>query len=159
MEFELMPFASEMIKKQAIGEILKCNNLTEEYGLILNEQQAIALVEARTVSLKNNGRMEFGPGIIDKIIKEFCDSPYISQRDYQNTLQELIDIFYYYKNETMDLIGDDDLIRFMKKSFDGVCGGSLELLLGKELYKLAESLRFGFSKDSSDENWEEEDDE
>ncbi|WP_309446508.1 DUF6323 family protein [Desulfosporosinus nitroreducens] len=35
----------------------------------------IELVETRTFSLKSNGRIEFGGGVIDKIIKEFCDSP------------------------------------------------------------------------------------
>jgi len=159
LEFNLIPFASEIAKKKAIAEILKCNDLTEKYGLVLNEKEALELVEIRTASLKNNGRMEFGAGIIDKLIKEFCDSPYISQRDYQKILQELIDIFYYYKNETMDLISDDDLIKFMKKSFNGVCGGSLELLSGRELHKLAENLRFGFSEDSSEEEEEEDDEE
>jgi len=43
----------------------------------------------------------------------------------------------------MDLIGDDELIRFMKDSFDGVCNGSLELLAGKELYRMARNLRYG----------------
>ncbi len=109
--------------------------------------QALALVETRSHALKENGRIEFGGGVIDKIINEFCNSPYLSMHNYEETLHELLEIFYYYKNETLDLIGDEKLIRYMKNAFDGACQGSLELLSGRELYKLARNLRFGYAAD------------
>ena len=143
MEFELISFTSGLIQKQAVDEVVKCNDYTERFGLVLSQEQAKALVETRFVSLQNNGRIEFGGGVIEKIIRAFCDSPYISMQNYEQTIHELIEMFYYYKNETMDLISDDDLIKFMKSSFDGVCQGSLELLSGRELYRLAENLRYG----------------
>ena len=65
-------------------------------------------------------------GIIDKLIKKFCDSPYINQENYAETVYKLVEIFYEYKNETMDLISDDELIELMKKFFDGIAGGDLE---------------------------------
>lgn len=150
--FELIPFASSFIQKQAVSEVIKCNDYTERFGLILTPAQAIELVETRSLSLRDNGRIEFGGGVIDKIIKEFCDSPYISMHNYTQTLHELIEIFYYYKNETMDLISDDDLIKFMKSSFDGVCQGSLDLLSGRELYRLAKNLRYGLPADYSEDS-------
>jgi hypothetical protein len=153
LSFELIPFASgDLIQKQAVGEVVKCNDYTQQFGLVLTQAQAIELVETRSVALSNNGRIEFGGGVIDKLIKEFCDSPYISMHNYTQTLHELIETFYYYKNETMDLISDDDLIKFMKSSFDGVCQGSLDLLSGRELYRLAKNLRFGRSSDYSEDN-------
>lgn len=159
MSFELIPFASPgLIQKQAVNEVIHCNDLTERYGLVLTQAQAIELVETRSVALRDNGRIEFGGGVIDKIIKEFCDSSYISMHNYTRTLHELIEIFYYYKNETMDLISDDDLIKFMKTAFDGVCQGSLDLLSGRELYRLAKNLRFGLPVDYS-ENSSSEDEE
>ena len=106
-------------------------------------QQAKELVETRLQELNSNGRIEFGGGIVEKIIKEFHDSPYLIMENYADYLHQLVEIFYFYKNETMDLIGDDELIRFMKDSFDGVCNGSLELLAGKELYRMARNLRYG----------------
>ncbi|WP_279230461.1 DUF6323 family protein [Clostridium thermarum] len=45
--------------------------------------------------MKRNGRIEFGSGVIGKIIMEFCDSPYISKHNYVEILNELIDIFLY----------------------------------------------------------------
>jgi len=159
MSFELIPFASALIQKQAVGDILKCNEYSERFGLALTQAQAIELVETRSVSLRDNGRIEFGGGVIDKIIREFCDSPYIYMQNYAQTLHELIEAFYYYKNETMDLISDDDLIKFMKSAFDGVCQGSVDLLSGRELYRLAKNLRFGLPADYCEYGCNEDEDE
>ena len=155
MDFELIPFASGFIQRQAVDEVMRCNDDTERFGLALTRAQAVDLVETRSLSLRENGRIEFGGGVIDKIIWEFCDSPYISRQNYAQTLHELIEIFYYHKNETLDLISDDDLIRFMKSAFDGVCQGSLELLSGRELYRLARNLRLGLPVDDSGEDFSE----
>jgi len=150
---------SSLMQKQAVDEILKCNDYTFRFGLTLSRQNAIELVEMRTLSLKRYGRVEFGGGVIKKIIKEFCNSPYISMHNYVETFHELIEIFYFYKNETLDLISDDELIRFMKNSFDGKCQGTLELLSGRELDKMARNLRYGYAPDYSEDNGcEEEDD-
>lgn len=157
MVFELASFSSDLIQKQAVNEIIKCNDFTENFGLYLTPAQAMDLAETRSISLRDSGRIEFGSGVIDKIIKEFCDSPYISMHNYTETLNELVEIFYYYKNETMDLICDDDLISFMKSAFDGVCQGSLDLLSGRELYRLAKNLRFSLPDNYFENSFEEED--
>lgn len=151
MALELSLFSGALVQKQAINEITKCNDLTAKFGLILTETQARALVETRFFALKENGRIEFGGGVINMLIEEFCDSLYISMHNYEETLHELMEIFYYYKNETLDLMSDDDLIKFMKNAFNGVCRGSLELLSGRELYKLARNLRYGYAPDYSDD--------
>ena len=159
MDFELIPFTSGLIQKQAAREVIKCNDATARYGLILTPVQALELVETRSVSLRENGRIEFGGGVIDKIIKEFCDSPYISMHNYEQTIHQLLEIFYYYKNETLDLISDDDLIQHMKTAFDGICQGSLDLLAGRELYRLAKNLRSGLSSKYSENGDEGDNDE
>ena len=130
-------------KQLEIANIKKCNEYTNQYGLLLSENQISNLLERRKETLKETGRIEFRIGIIDKLIKEFCDSPYINQENYAKTLYELIDIFYEYKNETMDLITDDELIKFMKKSFNGVCQGDLEYLSGTIMYRMRENLLKG----------------
>ena len=138
-------------KQIEIANIKKCNEYTNKYGLILSENQISNLLERRKETLKETGRIEFRVGIIDKIIKEFCDSPYIEQENYAETLYELIDIFYEYKNETMDLITDDELIEFMKKSFDGVAQGDLEYLSGTVMYRMRENLLKGKQLDYLEE--------
>lgn len=158
MTFELINFDSMLPQKLAVNEIVKCNRLTENFGLVLTEEEAVELVETRTLSLKNTGRIEFGSGIIDKIVKEFCGSPYISMHNYVETLHELVEIFYYYKNETLDLLSDDELIKFMYKDFDNVCQGSLELL-NRELDKMAHNLQYGLPMYFSEEDELDEDEE
>lgn len=130
-------------KQIEIANIKKCNEYTSQYGLALSDNQINNLLERRKETLKEAGRIEFREGIIDKLIKEFCDSPYINQENYAETLYELVEIFYEYKNETMDLISDDELIGFMKKSFDGICQGDLEYLSGTVMYRMRENLLNG----------------
>lgn len=152
LSFEIMNVYSSLIQKQAIDEIEKCNDFTFRFGLTLSRQDTVELVKTRTLSLKNYGRIEFGGGVVDKIIREFCDSPYISMDNYVETLHGLIEIFYFYKNETLDLISDDELIKLMKDSYDGKCQGSLELLSGRELDRMARNLRYGYEPDFSENN-------
>lgn len=127
----------------AVTKILSLNEKSEQHCLALTSADATALMQTRTEALNANGRIEVGSATISKLIDAFCDSAYINQRDYATTLHELIDIFYYTKSETLDLISDDELIAFMKEAFEYRCMGSLELLYGRELNKLAENLRFG----------------
>jgi len=151
MALELTVLNTSLVQKQSVNEILKCNEVTVNFGLVLTEKQALALVETRLFALKENGRIEFSGGVINKIIYEFCNSFYLSMHNYEKALHELLEIFYYYKNETLDLISDDDLIKNMKTAFDGVCQGSFELLAGRELDKLARNLRYGYSLDHEDD--------
>lgn len=144
---EWIDLSRPVIRQQAVTEIMKCNDDTVRFGLVLSPAEAAQLVESRNTALKNCGRIEFGGGVIEKIIRKFCDSPYISQFNYLETLQELTDMFYFYKNETLDMLGDDALLEFMKKCFDGKCQGSLELLKGRELANMARNLRYGSAAD------------
>ena len=138
-------------KQIEIVNIKRCNEYTSKYGLVLSDNQISNILERRKEILKETGRVELREGIIDKLIKEFCDSPYINQENYAETLYELIEIFYEYKNETMDLITDDELINFMKKSFDGICQGDLEYLSGTVMYRMRENLFKGKPRDYIEE--------
>jgi len=140
--FELT--VSNIQKMQLFKELQSCNEITLRYGLTLSEQQIQNLVERRIQALKDTGRIEFGQGVLKKIITEFCDSPYITQDNYEETIIELQDAFYYFKNESIDLVSDDELISNMKSYFDGVCQGSLDYLSGTTLDELCRGVRFGY---------------
>lgn len=159
MSLEILNITSSLIIKQSAMEIEKLNDYTTRFGLSLTYREAVELIEARSHVLKSYGRIEFGGGVIDKIIKEFCDSPYISKHNYSETLNELMDMFYFYKNETMDILSDEELIKFMKEKFDGVCQGSLEFLSGTILDGMARNLRSGHGMNYSERSEEEEEDE
>lgn len=155
MDNYLNLFQNNSLEKQIFTEILTCNNITGEYGLILREEDVKELLQTRTEALNKSGRIEFNGEIITKVISIFSDSPYISQYNYASTINELVEIFYNYKNETLDYISDDELIEIMKDFFDNYCQGSLELLEGKVLYKIADNIRNGV-KDYTDINSEKE---
>lgn len=130
-------------KQIEIENIKKCNEYISRYGLVLSDNQISNILERKKEILKETGRIELREGIIDKLIKEFCDSPYLNQENFASNLYELIEIFYEYKNETMDLITDDELIKFMKKYFDGIAQGDLYYLSGTIMYKMRENLLKG----------------
>jgi hypothetical protein len=126
-----------------IEQIIKSNAHSIKYGLVLTYNDAVQLVETRSEALRANGRIEIGSETIRKLITAFYYSSYITQQDYADTLHELLEIFYYMKNETLDLIPDDELIGLMRNYYENRCRGSLELLKHRELEKLARNLRFG----------------
>ncbi|OGO90697.1 MAG: hypothetical protein A2Y17_03135 [Clostridiales bacterium GWF2_38_85] len=142
MDFNFSLIPNDIFREIAISEIIERNEKTVEYGLILTKEAASELVQTRTNELTNTGRVEFGGATIQNIIDAFYDSPYINQYNYAQTLHELIEIFYYYKNETLDIISDNNLIYYMKSYFNGSCQGSLELLKNRELDELARKVRF-----------------
>ncbi len=126
-----------------INQIEKCNEFSSKFGLVLTNAQIRTLSEERYNTLKRYGRVELGKGILDKLIFEFCDSPFIWQENYMDTLSDLQDIFYYFKNESLDEFTDDELIRYMRKSFDNECQGSIEYLRETSLEDVCRSIRYG----------------
>ncbi|MDD3412870.1 MAG: DUF6323 family protein [Lachnospiraceae bacterium] len=127
----------------ALTMVLETNQYTQKFGLQLSKEEALMITEARKSSLVEQERIEFGEGIIHKLIFEFCDSPYIYQDNYVETIITLQDIFYLYKNESLDELTDDELISYMKREFEGVCEGSLEHLEDTSLEKFAREIREG----------------
>ena len=147
MWYEMSSF---LLQEQAAEEILHSNRHSLPFGLLLTKQQALELAETRSRALHACGRVEFGAGMIGKLAEAFCSSPYLSRETYAETLNELVELFYLYKSETGERVTDDGLIRYMRAAFDGPCGGSLELLGGRALYRLAHRLRSGACEEDQD---------
>ena len=127
--------------KNQLQKVMDMNAKTERFGLSLTEEDARMLVEKRLESLKEQQRVEFGEGILPKPIFTFCDSPYLDQGNYADTIAQLQEIFYLYKNESMDELSDDELLSLMKEAFDGECQGSLDFLQETVLEKYARKIR------------------
>jgi len=124
-----------------ISQVLGTNHETQRHGLVLTEGEAREIIEARNQSLHKHGRLELDIDVINKMILVFCNSPYINSQDYASTISDLVDIFYYVKNESEDRIGDDDLIDIMKHLYDKSCRGSTDLLKNRELALLTRILK------------------
>lgn len=147
-------FMLASIRRQILTEeerLRVCNELTAQYGLTLSGGQIRELAERRFAALQDTGRVEFGEGILEKLIRAFCDSPYISQGEYMETLLALQDAFYYFKNESLERLSDDELIDYMKQVFDGRAQGSLEYLFGTSLEDLCREARGGERSEAEDD--------
>lgn len=124
-----------------LERLMTCNQYTQKFGLTITKEDAEILVKDRKDALREQQRVEFGEGILAKLIFTFCDSPYIYQENLVDTIGRLQDIFYLYKNESLDELSDDELVEYMKKSFDGECQGSLDYLEETALDRFARKVR------------------
>lgn len=131
-------------QQNQLEKVMKTNQKTEQFGLALTKQAAELILAERKSSLLQQKRIEFGEGVITKIIDEFCDSDFIDQNNYVETLIRLQEIFYLYKNEMMDEITDDELLHFMKEQFETVCFGDLDYLESTCLAVFSQAVRAGY---------------
>ena len=120
------------------------HNNRNQYGLTLSEQDAEILAQERKSTLIEQKRVEFGESILPRIIYEFCDSAFISQSNYVESLTRLQEIFFLYKNEMLDEISDEELLNFMKEQFETVCFGDFDYLEGTCLDIFAQAVRAGY---------------
>lgn len=131
--------------QNGLSRLMETNQATERFGLALTSQDAELILEERGNVLREMRRVEFGEGIIPRIIHEFCGSAYIDQSNYVETLLRLQEIFYLYKNEMLDEISDSELLHFMKEQFESICFGDLDYLEGTCLSNFAQAVRAGYS--------------
>lgn len=115
------------VQKQA-NALKATNEVTQEYGLTLSDDDIKLLLVTRQESLQDSARIEFGDGIAAKLVLAFADSPYLTQGNYANTIAALLVLFDTFKNELRDAYNDRELLTFMRNAFDGECAGSLEIL-------------------------------
>lgn len=125
--------------KNTLNNILSLNKKTEVFNLFLTKKDALNLIQVKNNILKENGRIEILSNVIETIIVEFCDSPYIYKDEYVETLEELINIFYLYQME-FEGMADEDIIKYMKEKFNTSSCGSLVLLRNEELDNLRREL-------------------
>ena len=139
-------YLQKLAEDYQVGQILKTNETSKENGLTLTKEDATALVAARGDTLREERRVEFGDSISPKLIRTFADSSFINQEDYAEIIARLQEIFFLYKNESMDMVSDDELLGIMKNAYENESGGDLEYLEGTALEAFARSVRAG-------ENW------
>lgn len=143
MEYNIFEKMQLVKKQEETALLVRLNERTEQFDLALTPEEAGQLVVSRNDSLRKYGRVEFGKGILDKLIDKFCDSQYVRRDGYLETLKKLQDIFYEFKNSTEDRMTDDELMNFMREQFDKVCFGDLEYLESTCLERYAAAVRSG----------------
>lgn len=140
-----------LITQSGSVDIERCNETARKFGITLSQSDAILLQNARIKALRRAGRVEFAGGIIEKLVLAFCDSPYLEQDGFTEAMEELIDIFYEFKNDSLDEPDDDEVISLMKKYFDGECCGSTDALRD-DMSRAARNIRYGREYEEDSEN-------
>lgn len=124
-----------------LAKVIETNQFTKQFGLTLSQQDAQLILENRKEVLQEQRRVEFGEGITSKLIFEFCDSDFIAQNNYVDTVIRLQEIFYMFKNEMNDELTDDELLHLMKEQFENQCHGDLDYLEGTCLSDFVQAMR------------------
>ena len=128
-------------QQNQLAKVMETNQATEKFGLVLSEEDARLILGERKEALREQRRVEFGEGIVPKII---CDSDFIDQNNYVDIIVRLQEIFYLFKNEMMDEITDDELLHFMREQFEEICFGDLDYLESTCLANFAQAVRAGY---------------
>ena len=131
-------------QQNQLAKVMETNQATEKFGLVLSEEDARLILGERKEALREQRRVEFGEGIVPKIIYEFCDSDFIDQNNYVDIIVRLQEIFCLFKNEMMDEITDDELLHFMREQFEEICFGDLDYLESTCLANFAQAVRAGY---------------
>mgnify|MGYP001232233858 CR=1 FL=1 len=150
MDEKMLPALQQGQLAARISQLRESNEVSKRYGLSLSAAQITSLIAAESETLSACGRLEFGEGILPRLICSFCDSPYINREDYAAVLETLQELFYTYKNELDDELSDDELLEAMYKLFHGEAQGSLEYLENIATETLLKALR----SDGGDEDEE-----
>lgn len=116
---------TEIEKRYVAKELMLLGDKTAEYGITLSEKDCVDIAECRYESLKENERIEVGLGATQRIIEEFCDSGYVSQSNFRETVEGLLECFYMIKTETEDKVSDDEVLEFLKYLFEYEAGGDV----------------------------------
>ncbi len=143
MKFELTSDfnSADLLNTNLKSDILRTNDESIEYGLMLSEKDAQMLAQAGKDAIELQDRVEFGKSATIKIINRFMKSSYIGQNEYADIIAELIDIFYQAKEESLDILTDDEIINAMYDFFENESGGDIEILRSRDMDVMCRMIR------------------
>lgn len=116
---------TESEKRYVAKELMLLGDKTAQYGITLSEKDCLEIAECRYESLKENERIEVGLGATQKIIEAFCESGYVNQNNFSETVEGLLECFYMIKTETNDKVDDETVLEILKYLFEEDAGGDV----------------------------------
>lgn len=140
--FSLMYFNEENNVVSLKNNLLQTNKQSIKYALFLSDKDAEIIAQANRENLKSQNRVEFGESAVIKIIEKFMQSSYISQDNYADTILTLTEIFYEAKEESLDILSDDEIIDIMFEFFENESGGSADVLQNRDMEYFCRKIRY-----------------
>ncbi len=122
-------------------EILELNKKSQIYGLALKQEDIKEIIKSRNNTLKSYGRIELDINVTKRIIKNLYTSQYTDKDDYVESINDLQEIFYYLKNETLDQISDIEIIEIIDEFYNKF-SGRIEIVQEKS-EEFAKQYRWG----------------
>ena len=116
---------TESEKRYVAKELMLLGDKTAQYGITLSEKDCLEIAECRYESLKENERIEVGLGATQKIIEKFCESGYVNQNNFSETVEGLLECFYMIKTETNDKVDDETVLEVLNYIFENDAGGDV----------------------------------
>ena len=104
------------------NQILEINDKSVDYGLVLSPKDVEEVIKSRKDSLKTYGRIDLNMDITEKIMEILYTSQYTDKDDYLELINDLQDIFYYLKNETLDEISDNEILDKISEFYEKTSG-------------------------------------
>ena len=132
----------EVIQEQ---ELLELNQNSSAYGLTLNKQDIKEIINSRNNTLKSYGRIELDINVTKSIIENLYKSQYTDRDDYVELINDLQEVFYYLKNETLDQISDIEIIEIIDEIYNN-CSGRIDIVQEK-CEEFAKSYRYRLGRE------------
>lgn len=109
-----------------INSIIKLDN--KKY---LTKNMVSELIVNKNNLLKSIGLIEINNDVLKLIIKYFSLSSYIDKYNYNEIINELIEVFYTYRTYLSNKISDKQIIEYLYYNFENTCNGVVVLLYDK----------------------------
>ncbi len=109
-----------------INSIIKLDN--KNY---LTKNMISELIVNKNNLLKSIGLIEINNNVLKLIIKYFSLSSYIDKYNYNEIINELVEVFYTYRTYLSNKISDKQIIEYLYYNFENTCNGVVVLLYDK----------------------------
>lgn len=109
-----------------INSIIKLDN--KNY---LTKNMVSELIVNKNNLLKSIGLIEINNNVLKLIIKYFSLSSYIDKYNYNEIINELVEVFYTYRTYLSNKISDKQIIEYLYYNFENTCNGVVVLLYDK----------------------------
>ena len=109
-----------------IDSIIKLDN--KNY---LTKNMISELIINKNNLLKSIGLIEINNNVLKLIIKYFSLSSYIDKYNYNEIINELVEVFYTYRTYLSNKISDKQIIEYLYYNFENTCNGVVVLLYDK----------------------------
>lgn len=97
----------------------------------LTKNMVSELIVNKNNLLKSMGLIEINNNVLKLIIKYFSLSSYIDKYNYNEIINELVEVFYTYRTYLSNKISDKQIIEYLYYNFENTCNGVVVLLYDK----------------------------